>query len=202
MDNDHDSDNSRSTARGERSDAALESEVDDDAALVQAARAGDAAAFADLLERHYNRIHGLAFRLTGSAADADDLTQDVCTALPRKLAGFRGDARFGTWLYRVVVNAAHDRRRRQKTHAEAAAAWGERERATRLELAEARQRREWLIEAMQGLGDDLRDTLALCLAGLTQAEAARVLDVAEGTVSWRMAEARKQLRRIDEEQQS
>jgi RNA polymerase sigma-70 factor (ECF subfamily) len=111
-----------------------------DESLGLAAAGGDRAAFAALLNRHYDRLHALAFRLTGSADDAADLTQDICLALPRKLGGFRGEARFSTWLYRIAVNAAHDRRRRAATHARAADGWGDWEanrRAANAETAEA-----------------------------------------------------------------
>ena len=66
--------------------------------LVAAASAGDREAFAALLERHYDRIHGLAWQLTGSRADADDIAQDVCCALVEKIGSFRGEAKFTTWL--------------------------------------------------------------------------------------------------------
>ena len=63
---------------------------DSDSSLIAAAAAGDRDAFAALLERHYDRIHGLAWQLTGSRADADDIAQDVCCTLVEKLASFRG----------------------------------------------------------------------------------------------------------------
>ncbi|MFZ1725202.1 MAG: RNA polymerase sigma factor, partial [Albidovulum sp.] len=91
-----------------------------DDALASAAASGDRDAFAALLARHYDRIFGLAFRLTGVRAEAEDLTQDICLALPAKLGSYRQAARFTTWLYRVTVNAAHDRRRRRATHMKAA----------------------------------------------------------------------------------
>ena len=56
-----------------------------DSSLIAAAAAGDRDAFAALLERHYDRIHGLAWQLTGSRADADDIAQDVCCALVEKI---------------------------------------------------------------------------------------------------------------------
>ena len=86
-----------------------------DTDLALAAAGGDGAAFAALLTRRYDGLFRLAFRLTGSQHEAEDLTQDICAALPAKLRAYRGDAQFTTWLYRVVVNAAHDRRRRRAT---------------------------------------------------------------------------------------
>ena len=73
---------------------------DPDAGLVAAAAAGDRSAFEALLRSHYDRIHGLAWQLTGSRADADDVAQDVCCALVEKIGSFRGEAKFSTWLTR------------------------------------------------------------------------------------------------------
>ena len=169
-----------------------------DEALARAAANGDGEAFASLLERHYDRVFRLAFRLTGARAEAEDLCQDVCAALPGKLSAFRGEARFTTWLFRVVMNAGHDRRRRRATFAKAAEGWGEVEVARRAEAVEAAEAMDWLTAAMRGLPEELRDTVALVLDEVTHAEAAEVLGVSEGTVSWRMSEVKKRLRAMKE----
>ena len=87
----------------------------DDNELVARAAEGDAVAFQGLLERNYDRIYRIAFRFTGLQQDAEDLTQDICTTLATRLRSFRGDSRFSTWLYRVVVNAARDMHRKRAT---------------------------------------------------------------------------------------
>lgn len=166
-----------------------------DEALASAAASGDRDAFASLLARHYDRVFGLAFRLTGNRAEAEDLTQDICLALPAKLAGYRQAARFTTWLYRVTVNAAHDRRRRAATHTRAADGWGDWESGRQAGIAEAAAAGDWLAAAMARLTPELRDTVALTLGeDLSQKEAAEVLGVSEGTVAWRMSEVKKRLR--------
>lgn len=172
-----------------------------DEALALAAAGGDGKAFAALLERRYDGLFGLCFRLTGSRAEAEDLTQDICAALPAKLAGYRGEARVSTWLYRVAVNAAHDRRRRAASHAKAAGGWGDWEVDRRAAAAETAERVDWLESAMRALPPDLRDTLALLLGDeVTHAEAAEVLGVSEGTISWRVSEAKKCLRALHVEE--
>lgn len=166
-----------------------------DDTLAPLAAAGDRAAFAALLARHYDRIFRLAFRLTGSRAEAEDLTQDICAALPAKLVGYRQAARFTTWLYRVTVNGAHDRRRRAATRGRAADGWGDWELARRAEADATEAAQDWLARTMNRLPAELRDTVALTLGeDLTQAEAAEVLGVSEGTVAWRMSEVKKRLR--------
>ncbi|WP_233416978.1 RNA polymerase sigma factor [Halovulum marinum] len=174
-----------------------------DRALVDRALAGDAGAFGLLVARHYDRIFRVAWRVLGSQADAEDLAQDVCAALPGKLDGFRAEARFTTWLHRVVVNAARDRLRRHATHARAVQGWGDVETLRRDEARQAADQQEWLVRAMTALPLDLRETVALVLGEeMTHAEAAAALGVSEGTVSWRMSEVRKRLRRLAEEERA
>lgn len=166
-----------------------------DETLATAAAAGDRAAFGVLLERHYDRIFGLSFRLTGNRAEAEDLTQDICAALPVKLRGWRAEARFTTWLYRVTVNACHDQRRRAATRAKASNGWGDWELARQDEIVTQREAMDWLTNAMTRLPPELRDTVALVLGEeMTQGEAAAVLGLSEGTIAWRMSEVKKKLR--------
>ena len=162
--------------------------------LAKAASLGDGAAFASLLERHYDRLFRLCFRLTGARAEAEDLTQDICAALPAKLRAFRGESKITTWLWRVAVNASHDRRRRRATYVRASEGWGDWEIARQDAIAEGRDRADWLMEALARLPEDLRDTLALVLDEVSHAEAGAILGVSEGTVSWRVSEAKKRLR--------
>ena len=80
----------------------------DEPDILAAAIAGDLDAFEALLRRHYDRIHGLAWQLTGSRADADDIAQDVCCILAEKLSAFRGDPIFSTWLCSIHYYASPD----------------------------------------------------------------------------------------------
>jgi RNA polymerase sigma-70 factor (ECF subfamily) len=172
-----------------------------DEILANAAAGGDRAAFAVLVQRHYDRVFGLAYRLTGARAEAQDLTQDICAALPAKLQHWRGEARFTTWLYRVVVNAAHDRRRRQATHVRAATGWGDWEIARQDEITVQAEAQDWLAQAMARLSVELRDTVALVLGEeMTQADAGTILGVSEGTIAWRMSEVKKRLRAMAAEE--
>src|SRR3954469_3424246 len=163
-----------------------------DSTLASAAASGDRDAFAALLDRHYARIHGLAWRLTGSRADADDIAQDVCCALVEKIGSYRGEAKFTTWLCGIVFNACRDLRRRRRSFS------GFADRLAVLAgLAQGPDGRDlhdamWLKSAIAGLKPAYRDA-AVLVAGqqLTHAEAAEILGVAESTVSWRMHEVRR-----------
>jgi RNA polymerase sigma-70 factor (ECF subfamily) len=117
-----------------------------------------------------------------------------------KLRNWRGEARFTTWLYRVVVNAAHDLRRRQQTRARASLGWGDWELARQDEIATQAEASDWLAQAMTQLSPELRDTVALVLGEeMTQAEAGVVLGVSEGTIAWRMSDVKKRLRAMARE---
>ena len=170
--------------------------------LARAAAGGDRQAFASLLDRHYDRLFGLCFRLTGSRAEAEDLCQDICTALPAKLGSYRRQAKVSTWLYRVAVNAAHDRRRKRATYIKASDGWGTWEINRQAELSETQDQVSWLHRAMAQLSDDLRDTLALILDDITHADAADILGISEGTVSWRVSEAKKRLRALKQQEEA
>jgi RNA polymerase sigma factor (sigma-70 family) len=167
---------------------------DSDAQLVAAAVAGDRRAFEALLQRHYDRIHGLAWQLTGTRADAEDVAQDVCCALVERLGSFRGEAKFSTWLCGIVFNACRDLRRRRRSLS------GLTERFAILAgLAKGPDGRDlhdamWIKSAIARLPAAYRDTVVL-VAGqqLTHAEAGAILGIAEATISWRMHEARRML---------
>ncbi|MXX61513.1 MAG: RNA polymerase sigma factor [Holophagales bacterium] len=172
-----------------------------DGDLVRAAAGGDREAFAALLDLHYDRIFRLCFRLTGRREEAEDLTQDICLALPAKLKSFRGQARLMTWLYRIAVNAAHDRRRRDSSRTKAADGWRDWEVNRRATARDTAAGLDWLRRTMAALPGDLRDTVALTIDGeMTHAQAAEVLGVSEGTVSWRLSEVRKRLRAMWQEE--
>jgi RNA polymerase sigma factor (sigma-70 family) len=168
--------------------------ADDDQADIRAALAGDRGAFERLLRRHYDRIHGLAWQMTGSRTDADDIAQDVCCILAERLADFRGDAKFSTWLCSIVFNACRASRRRRRTFS----AFTDRL-AVMAGLMRSPDGRDlydevWIRSVISRLKPDLRDT-AILVAGqqLTHAEAAEILGIAEATVSWRMHEVRRLL---------
>ena len=91
------------------------------------------------------------------------------------------------------MNAAHDRRRRQASHRKAAEGWGDWELARRAEAEDSAGQIGWLLAAMGQLKDELRDTLALVLDEVTHRDAAEILGISEGTVSWRISVAKKQL---------
>ncbi len=170
--------------------------------LVDRAKAGDVRAFEELFRRYRPRIYALALHLTGRPSDADDITQDAFMRAYAKLGSFEGRSQFFTWLYRIALhralNVKRDRGRRRTVGlddprlaaAVAVDAQGDPRRA--LELSESYAH---LLAGFDQLSELLRTTVVLTtLQGLSHREAAVVLNTTEGTVAWRVHEARKQLR--------
>ena len=87
-----------------------------EAEAIEKARNGDVTGYESLYHLHRSRVYSLCLRFTGNASDAEDLAQEVFLQVYRKISTFRGDAKFGSWLYRVAVNLAlmHFRRRRPR----------------------------------------------------------------------------------------
>ena len=100
-------------ARGENTRAAR-TPTDPDAMLVAAARNGKPAAFEELLARHERRIFRLAQNVTQNREDAEEVMQDAFFRAFTHLEGFKGDARFSTWLTRIAINEALMKLRRRR----------------------------------------------------------------------------------------
>jgi RNA polymerase sigma-70 factor, ECF subfamily len=83
-----------------------------DSALISRAAAGDAAAFQRLVEQHRSMVYRIAYQFAGNHHDAEDIAQDVFIKVYRSLDRFRHDAQLSSWLYRIVMNACIDHRRR------------------------------------------------------------------------------------------
>ena len=167
----------------------------DDIPMPHFANRADFSAFVD---EHYDRIFSHAWRMLGNREDAEDLTQEICLSLPRKLAGFRGECKMTTWLYRLVNNAVIDVLRKNRRMADRASECNNELLRQAEEGRERTKRQNWLLRSFADLPDDLRITASLVVeSGMSQTEVAASLDVAPGTVAWRMSEIRKRLRCIE-----
>jgi RNA polymerase sigma-70 factor (ECF subfamily) len=184
---------------------------DDDEGIAARAAAGDESAFETLVRRHQGRAYRLAYRLVGPDGDAQDAVQEAFLQVYRKLPSFRGEARFSTWLFRIVTNAAlmqrRGRRRRpaesleeylprfdadgrhEGTPAQLAAACGVEERLDRTRLAEKARL------AVDRLPDAYRAAFVLRdLEELPTAEVGAVLGLEPAAVRQRVHRARLMLR--------
>jgi RNA polymerase sigma-70 factor (ECF subfamily) len=83
-----------------------------DTDLISRAAAGDGAAFQALVERHRSMVYRVAYQFAGSHHDAEDIAQEVFIKVYRSLDRFRQDAQLSSWMYRIVMNACIDHRRR------------------------------------------------------------------------------------------
>jgi RNA polymerase sigma-70 factor (ECF subfamily) len=164
-------------------------------ALVVRAQNGDAQAFAELIEDHYDLIHRTAWKWCGNRDDAEDIAQDVCVKLGRAIAGFDGRSAFSSWVYRITLNAVRDMQRAGKRRGKYADAYAEiapeDQPAEQEEAATSHQ----LWAAVRALPEKQRDAVLLVYAEeLSHAAAAEIMGIREATVSFHVHEARKTLR--------
>ncbi len=171
--------------------------------LVDRCRSGDQAAWKELVDLTYRDVYSLCLRILGDPDDASEATQDAFLKAWRGLKGFRGDAMFTTWLYRVATNAAiskhRSRTRRTKHEARTddemlaqipSAASTESAAGARLEVQEVEQ-------ALALLPESYRAALVLKdVYGLTIEEIAKQLDCSETNAKVRIHRARKKLKEI------
>ncbi len=161
---------------------------------VRRAQQGDAAAFEELYRTHAGRIHALCLRLEGDQARAEELTQDVFVRAWERLATFRGESAFGTWLHRLAVNVVLADRR---------SLW---RRGRRLVFTDDPAAFERPGEAVAGSTGELEGAIAALprgartvfvlhdVEGYTHEEIARLSGIAEGTSKAQLFRARRLLR--------
>ncbi|GAA4657911.1 RNA polymerase sigma factor SigM [Streptomyces chumphonensis] len=175
-------------------------EPPDDHELLARHVAGDPEAFGELVRRHRDRLWAVALRTLGDREEAADAVQDALVSAYRRAETFRGRSAVTTWLHRITVNACLDRAR--KAASRRTSLTDDTEHLDRLmepeESAEAPAERSdvhrQLIAALNRLPADQRAALVLVdMQGYPVAEAARILDVAVGTVKSRCARGRARL---------
>lgn len=176
--------------------------------LVLRAKNGDSAAFGQLVRRHQQRIYRLIVHVVKDQAEAEDVTQETFVRAFRALHRFDGRSEPYTWLYRIALNlglnALRARRTRKATSTESAddvrlealaAVRSVREPNDPGARAEDREMYVALCNAMDTLSDTLRTTLILvCIDGRSHEEASKILGAPEGTIAWRVHEARRKLK--------
>ncbi|MFW6050629.1 MAG: sigma-70 family RNA polymerase sigma factor [Myxococcota bacterium] len=181
----------------------------DERKLLQRLRRRDEAAFTELVRRYQDRVLGLTYRMLGNRAEAEDLAQEVFITVFKSIEGFRGDARLGTWIYRVTINHCKNRlkylgrrgRAGQRPYAEgshgsdaAPALSG----AVAGPEASARGREmERLVQrAIAELPDDQRELVVLRdIESLSYDEIREITGLVPGTVKSRLHRARVALQR-------
>lgn len=190
--------------------AAQPAEVSD-LELVRLAQAGDSEAFGELVERNRRAVFRAALAAVGSASEADDVAQEAFVTAWRKLSGFRGESQFRTWLLSITWRKAIDRRKSIGRWLKLAASASRDEtgeaafdvveqvpssdRDAAAVLESARLQRD-VRRLVRSLPRKLRDALLLAGTGEhTYEDISRMLDAPVGTVKWRVAEARRVLKR-------
>lgn len=181
----------------------------DDKALLVRLRAGEEAAYEELVRAHGGRLLAVARRFLRSEEDARDAVQDAFLSAFRGVEGFEGNARISTWLHRIVVNAAlmklRTRRRKPEEPIDAllptfvedghmarpASPW----RSEALDPVERSQLASVMAEAIESLPDSYRNVLLLRdIEELDTEETAQAMGISPGAVKTRLHRARQALR--------
>lgn len=177
-----------------------------DRELIDRARGGDADAFGLVVRRHQRRIFRLALHLTRNGSEAEDVTQETFVRAYQALARFDGRSEPFTWLYRIAVNLSLNQIRARKSKQRTSIDDDPRVAALLMEnrpslsgdpAGEADRKRvaKVLLEGVDSLSETLRTTLVMvCIDGVSHEEASAVLGCPEGTIAWRVHEARRKLR--------
>jgi RNA polymerase sigma-70 factor (ECF subfamily) len=161
---------------------------------VRLARDGDEEAFAALVRTHQDRLYAIALRLTGDPHDAQDAVQDSLLRAWQGLPSFHGDARFSTWVTRIVINQCHNLRRATRPVQPLEGVEPASTAAAADTLVVAGHQWRATETAVLSLPFDQRTALVLhTFAGYTHAETGRILGITEAAAKVRVHRARKAL---------
>lgn len=164
----------------------------DEKDLIRLSCQGDAGAFRALLDMHYRTVYKMAFHLCGHKEDAEDITQMSCLKISQNIMGFKGDSKFTTWIYTIVLNTFRDWTDNRSNTGKGNVVLNETLPASDNPEQTAHVNEQ--IRKLSALPKDEREAVVLVFAhGLSHKEAAEVLGCAESTVSWRVHEVRKKL---------
>ncbi len=167
-----------------------------DNVLLERARDGDAASFDTLFYRHYDRVYGLLFRLLGSRAEAEDLTQEVFLKLHQhaftdKLFSRQREHNLGAWLYRVATNMGYNaiRSRKRLWQRNTVLVPDPQGSPTAEQEVERRETKTAVRQALAQLSERQVQLLLMRQMGFSYAECAAACDVAPGSVGTLLARA-------------
>jgi RNA polymerase sigma-70 factor, ECF subfamily len=170
-------------------------ELDENEAIDKA-KSGDPEGHERLYRLNKRRVYSLCLRYAGNASDAEDLTQEVFLQVYRKIGGFRGEAKFASWLYRVAMNVAmmHLRKRRTGVVSLETAVRGATP-APRPSIASSPLERLAILRALASLSKGRRSVVVLHdIEGLTHVEIGRTLGLNISTSKSKLREAHRKLR--------
>lgn len=170
----------------------------DELNCIQNSLAGDTEAYAALVKAYQKMVHAVTFRMTGSLADAEDLTQETFLRAFRQLDSFRAESKFSTWLCQIAVNLSLNWRARENRRSDVHSKWTENaisENDSHEEFPDELSRR--VQNALNKLPAKQRAAIVLTVYdNRSHAEAAKIMNCTEATVSWRVFAARQKLKRL------
>jgi RNA polymerase sigma-70 factor (ECF subfamily) len=175
--------------------------LSDEQAMWRVQTQDDEAAFAHLVRRWHEPIQRLCTRMTGDWHRGEDLAQETFARVYARRQSYRPDAKVSTWVWRIALNLCYDdlrrRRRREETPLDGASEEAAAPAAEPDKLAAEEEHAHWVRWALLQLSESHRAVLALRhYENLKFREIAEVLEIPEGTVKSRTAEALTQMNRL------
>lgn len=171
-----------------------------DEELVRSFLDGNQTSFAELMRRHEDRIFALAFRMTGDRSDALDATQEAFVSAFRQAHRFRFDSAFGTWLYRIAMNASHDLLRKRARWAGSEDDQEQRPDEAASRFDEQVVARLDVSEALAQLPAEYREAVVMHdIGGIPYEEIGRITEAQIGTVKSRISRGRRRLAELLEQ---
>jgi RNA polymerase sigma-70 factor (ECF subfamily) len=169
----------------------------DDAILVSQTLSGEKDAFSRLFLRYYERIRAHAYRIVLDAHLADDIAQETFIRAASRLSGLRDRQAFGAWLFQISGNISKDKLRSRTSYSDRIGEFAKME-SLSSQAADPHGRDSDLVhQAVKQLPPKQREAVALVwMQNKTHAEASRIADCAESTISWRLALAKQTLRKF------
>ena len=169
--------------------------------LLARCKRGDRRAFEELVRTTNRRVYSLSYRLVGDRGDAEDVAQEAYLRIFRGLAGFREEAAFETWMYRIVTNCAMSHLRRRGRFGDVFKDDEQPETPTPDRAQEITVQRDDLARGLATLPAGQRSVLLLKdVYGLSVREIAQEVGIEEGAVKVRLHRARKRLKEMLEEE--
>ena len=168
-----------------------------DMELVKLSVDGNAEAFTHLVKRYYMTVYAAAYKWCGVKEDAEDIAQEVFVKLAQKLKTFKQKSAFKTWLYRITINTAKDfHRKHAAKHTYETAFALENDPGNPTPSGDERFDAMRFYKALDKLPEKQKSAVLLVFSeGLNHREAAQVLNCSETTVSWRIFQAKKKLKK-------
>lgn len=182
--------------------------MEDEKKLILQSKSGDVESFERLVKTYQKMAYNVAYRIMGNEEDAKDMTQEALIKVYKNIKGFRMDASFSTWLYRIVMNTCKDELRKKKMKVisiDQPIDTGDGQMQMDIEdtglhpdeILISRETQTEVHEALQNVSEKNRIVVVLRdIKGFSYSEISDIIDVPVGTIKSRISRGRQELKAV------